>query len=273
MSSGSKSVLEDAPVFTKVEKTNLFSTKKERQLDKEEQEIYNVFPKDIQKITELENVNKVLELFNLPTDFNNVFTADKKIIELGSKKHHLYKNKSSKKDNSTINIVCAAYFKNSGSAHEKDKIIIASRLGIKHIADSENKGGSLTKGGGPKVSPKFSPKDKLIKMIREIEDLVVNNTKSITGEQTLPENILKTEFKDKMTEILKPPTSYITFHKQKSKEEEEFAKKSTVYVEYSINHKLNPDINKKILKFDVYFSIIYVEKKKKNLLFNKANVG
>ena len=248
----------DATFKHKLTNTDLFgkdelNIKKGTENQKEIEKV--LFSYVVPIVTKLKNVNTLLESSNLGSNkFNEVFKAEKKVLDIGSDKFHLYKKKSGYLKNPTssnkgtaIRIVCAAYFKKSPSG--EDKIIIAYRLDTDHKDDPEIKGESLTKGGGPK--------DKSMAMIKVIENLVINKkTQNITNKKEILPRDLKEEFEEKMTDILKPPSLFATGPKK------EFAKDSTVYEEYSISDKLDKKINNKFLKFDVEFSIIFVENKK-----------
>jgi len=260
MSSTQESVKEvvpavDATFKHKISKEDLFGVNElniNKQGDKNEKTIQKeiekvLFSKDITEVTKLENVNKLLEPSTFGTDkFNEVFKAEKKPLVIGPDKGKafLYKKASGFRLNmlsdkgTAIRIICAAYFKNDDS--DGNKIIIASRLDTEHAEDPTPPHQQQTTGGAPPLN-----------MINAIEKLIGDNEGSI--KKILDADKLTDEFKKKMTEILKP--KYIETKK-------DFVENSTVYEEYSISDKLEPDINEKILKFNVEFSIIFVENKK-----------
>ena len=249
----------DATFKHKLNKQELFGKSElniENEKKKENQKKIEkmLFPNDDSIVSKLVNVDKLLGPSKFGSDkFNNVFEAEKEPLEIGENKVFLYKKKGGlsspfvTKKGTAIRIICAAYFKYDGP--DSYRIIIASRLDTEHEKDPGIKGESLTKDGSP------DDKDISVKMINLIKNLVIDKkTDLITSKIILPEDKLTTEFKEKMTEILKPGFPYY--------KEKEFVENSTVYEEYLISNNLDDGIENKILKFNVEFSIIFVENKK-----------
>jgi hypothetical protein len=203
----------------------------------------------------LKNVSEQLSKNNLESNFDVVFENSEKSGE--NKNVFIYKKNSinSIKDipslvskNTAISIVCAAYFN-----EDNNRIVIASRLNTDLIKKS-----LPGFGGGPPTTEE-STKDKDHIKWGYAKGLLKNN--NYYKEYKLSDDELKLEFRNKMTEILKP--SDLNWYQTK-------AQNSIVYREYIPDMQIVPDLNNIIIKFNVDFPIIF--DKYNNILYYEKNI-
>jgi hypothetical protein len=214
--------------------------------------IKEVYP-DESKIFKLINVGNILTSLKLDSKFNNVFDYDKNPLTINKDKVYRYYNKNTKtitnpfirsKERTAIRIVCAAYFEQDDSGANKT-IIIASRLDTYH-KDQPVKP-QLSTEPNPMPSSKSLGQDEKI-YINNILSELLKNTNNATKRVKLVS--FNDDFRNKMFKILNP----------KSTMEENFSSHTTVYEKYLTSMDLS-SLNKKIIKFNVEFSIIFVAAK------------
>lgn len=200
----------------------------------------------------LKNVSKQLSKNNLESNFDVVFENSEKSGK--NENVFIYKKNSIKvipslvSKNTAISIVCAAYFN-----EDNNRIVIASRLNTDLIKKS-----LPGFGGGPPTTEE-STKDKDHIKWGYAKGLLKNN--NYYKEYKLSDDELKLEFRNKMTEILKP--SDLNWYQTK-------AQNSIVYREYIPDMQIVPDLNNIIIKFNVDFPIIF--DKYNNILYYEKNI-
>ena len=200
----------------------------------------------------LKNVSEQLSKNNLESNFDVVFENSEKSGK--NENVFIYKKNSIKvipslvSKNTAISIVCAAYFN-----EDNNRIVIASRLDTDLIKKSLPGFG----GGSPTTEELTKDKDHI--KWGYAKGLLKNN--NYYKEYKLSDDELKLEFRNKMTEILKP--SDLNWYQTK-------VQNSIVYREYISDMQIVPDLNNIIIKFNVDFPIIF--DKDNDILYYEKNI-
>ena len=203
--------------------------------EKFKSEVDKVFPKDT-KIYEYINVSKLLNEAGIDKEFNKVFLAREPEITIDTnKKVYVYRDESGyaiKPQKRSIVILCTACVIEEDDKNYK--IVIASRLDMKHMAEKEN-----MKGGTSAAA------QKIFKYIEKS-----SNDNNIKSYNELDEKLLNPDF---TTEMSAPLTSNHTA-----------GNNNPVFIELlfpavNADDDIKTLTKNKIINFKVTFSIIYDE--------------